>query len=312
MPFQFEPEGRRLVELLPRLWLYKDREPRLGLVAATVHRGEFAIDGKTYEAFLGYGYTVTGRLDSAFSTLCLRREDGEYAGLFGTAMDHLGGMRSLGGQWCRFSCSPAGDQLFVYPYEGPLGVLQLGAGGRDAKRLEMFGELRTAQARLTLGRTLENGLLQGADRYEIPIGDYSSDYLVVRLGDTQFSLSPNSYGEDSDGRRIAQRAVRKIRIREKKPFVLDSSGKPRVVFIHPAKGSRFAAGDQVRVEAVIVDSRLDMMITGISDMTQSETKIVTMADGRKRMIESGPGLQPKVVIKRSNGEIVAEGDMPFG
>jgi hypothetical protein len=84
------------------------------------------------------------------------------------------------------------------------------------------------------------------------------------------------------------------------------------VFIHPPKGNRFAAGDQVQVEATIVDSRVDMTIAGVSDMTQSETKIVTMADGRKRMIESGPSLQPKVVIKRSNGEIVVQGDMPFG
>lgn len=311
VPLQFEPESRRAVELLPRLWLHKDRELRLGLVAATVHTGEFAIDGKNYEAFLGYGYAVTGRLDSVFSTLCLRREDGEYAGLFGTAMDRLAGMRLLGGQWCQFSCSPTGDQLFVYPYQGPLGVLQLGPGARDAKRLEMSGELRTAQGPLTLGRTLGNGLFQGADRYEIPIGDYSPGSLAVRLGDTRFSLSPDSY--DREGRRIARaRAVRKIRIREKKLFVLDFSDEPRAVFIHPAKGSRFSAGDQVQVETVLVDPRLDMAIAGISDMTQSETKMVTMPDGRKRMMESGPSLQPKVVIKRSNGEIVFQGDMPFG
>ncbi len=311
VPFQFELGDRHPIELLPRLWLYKDRSPRLGFVAANLRCGEFAIDGKTYKAFLGYGYAVTGRLDSTFSMLCLRREDGQYAGLFGTAMDRLGGMRSLGSQWCQFSCSPTGDQLFIYPYQGPLGVLQLGAGGRHAKRLEMFGELCTAQGRLTLGHTLENGLMQGVDRYEIPVGDYSSGFLMVRLGDAMFSLSPDSY--DQEGRRIAsERVTRKIRIREKKPFMLDFSDKPRVVFIRPAEGSRFTAGDQVRFEAVIVDSSLGMVIAGVSDMTQSETKIVTMADGRKRMMESGPQLQPKVVIQRTNGEIVAEGDMPLG
>ncbi len=126
-----------------------------------------------------------------------------------------------------------------------------------------------------------------------------------------FFLSPDSY--DQEGRRIAsERVTRKIRIREKKPFMLDFSDKPRVVFIRPAEGSRFTAGDQVRFEAVIVDSSLGMVIAGVSDMTQSETKIVTMADGRKRMMESGPRLQPKVVIERANGKIVAEGDMPLG
>jgi len=309
--FPFALGDRHPIELLPRLWLYQDRSPRLGFVAAKVRRGEFAIDGKTYKAFLGYGYAVTGRLDSAFSTLCLRREDGEYAGLLGTAMDRLGGRRSLGGQWCQFSCSPTGDQLFVYPYQGPLGVLQLGADGRHVKRLEMFGELSTAQGRLTLGHTLENGLLQGADRYEIPVGDYSSAFLVVRLGDTMFSLSPDSY--DQEGRRIErERGARKIRIREKKPFVLDFSDKLRVVFVGPSKGSRLALGAQVRVEAVLVDRSLDVALAGVSDMTQSEIKTVTMADGRKRMMESGPPLQPKVIVKRANGQIVAEGVMPFG
>ena len=41
-------------------------------------------------------------------------------------------------------------------------------------------------------------------------------------------------------------------------------------------------------EAVIVDSSLGMVIAGVSDMTRGETKIVTMADGRKRIMESGP------------------------
>lgn len=309
--FQFEPGNRRPVELLPRLWLYKDREPRLGFVAATAHRGEFAVDGRTYEAFLGYGYAITGQLDSAFSTLCLRCENGEYAGLFGTAMDRLGGMRSLGGQWCQFSCSPTGDQLFVYLYQGPLGVLQLGTGGRSVQRLEMFGELHMTQGRLTLGHTLENGLLQGTNRYEIPIGDYSSSHLTVRLGDMGIAFSPDSY--DQEGRPIArERVARKIRIREKKPFVLDFSDKPRVVFVGPPKGSRFTVGNPLRVETVFVDRSLGVVIAGVSDMTQSERKTVTMADGRQRTIESGSLLEPKIAIARANGQIVAEGVMSLG
>ena len=74
VPFQFESGDRHPIALLPRLWLYKDRNPRLGFVAANVRCREFAIDGKTYKAFLGYGYAVTGRLDSTFSMcVCVAR-----------------------------------------------------------------------------------------------------------------------------------------------------------------------------------------------------------------------------------------------
>ncbi|MEN6427499.1 MAG: hypothetical protein ABFE13_19265, partial [Phycisphaerales bacterium] len=312
VPFPAEPEGRRLVELLPRLWLYKDGEPRLNVVAAKVHKGRFEIGGKTCEAFLGYGSTITGRLDLTLSALCVLCEDSEHAGLVGTAMEELGVMRSLGGRWCQFSCTPTGDQLFVYPYEGPLGVLRLDAGGRDAKRLEMFGELCTTRTRLCIGHMLENGLLQGADKYEIPVGDYYPDNLVVCFGDVRFSLSYNPYAKDSDGCYSRHdRATRSIRIREDQPFVLDFPDKPRVVFVHPRRKDRPTPGDEVRVEAVLVDPVLDAMVQRLEDMAQSETRTYTMLDGRQRTFETGLVLQPRVVVKRG-GEILAEGVMPFG
>lgn len=310
--FPVEPEGRRPIELLPRLWLYKEGEPRLNVIAAKVHKGSFEIGGRTYEAFLGYGSTITGRLDLSLSTLCVLCEDSEHAGLVGTAMEELGVMRSLGGRWCQFSCTPTGDQLFVYPYEGPLGVLQLGAGGRDARRLEMFGELCTTRTRLCIGHVLENGLLQGADKYEIPVGDYYPSDLVVCFGDVRFSLSYNPYARDSDGGyRRHDRATRSIRIRQDRPFVLDFPDKPRVVSIRPRKEDRLTPGDDVRVETVLVDPVLNALIERLEDISQSRTNTYTTIDGRQRTFEEGRLLQPNVVVRRA-GEILAEGVMPFG
>jgi len=312
VPFPVEPEGPRLVELLPRLWLYKNGEPRLSVLAARVHRGRFEIGGKTYDAFLGHGYMITGRLNLTSSMLSVLCDDGRPTGLIGTSMEGLGVMRSLGGRWCQFSCTPAGDQLFVYPYEGPVGVLQLGAGRRNVKRLEMFGGLRAAHRQIAIGQALENGLLQGADRYEIPVGDYYPSNLAVCFADVRFSLSYSPYAKDSDGCYSRyDRATRSIRIRENKPFVLDFPDKPHVVFVHPRKEDRLTPGDEVRVEAVLVDPVLDALIERLEDVSQSRTNTYTTIDGRQRTFEEGRLLQPKVVVKRA-GEIVDEGVMPFG
>lgn len=307
----FEPDGPRPIELLPRLWLYKDREPQVSLVAARIRRGRFEIDGRSCEAFLSYGSTITGRLDRAFSVLRLICEGGEQPGFVGA--DQLNIMRSLGGRWCQFSCTPTGDQLFVYPYEGPLGMLQLGAGSRDAKGLELLGEVCKSGARIAIGHTSEDGTPMGTDRYELPVGDYYPAHLGVRIGNVSFGVSNNPYDEDFSGYRGGgERAVPSIRIREDRPFILDFSNKPRVVFVRPQKKDSVSLGSELRVEAVLLDPVLDVTIRSLSDMTRSEKKTFTMASGQQRTFEWPPSLEPRVVIKRADGEIVAEGVMPFG
>ncbi len=82
-----------------------------------------------------------------------------------------------------------------------------------------------------------------------------------------------------------------IRIRADKPFVLDFSGKPEVLFASPSKSHRVARGGQLDVKAVLIDPSLDIMFRSIRQSGQ---------------------LNPKVVIKRAGGAIVAEGVMPFG
>jgi len=311
MPFYFELDGPRPIELRPRLQLYKDRdlEPQVSLIATKIRKGRFEFDGRTYDAFLGYGGRITGRLDRATSILRLACEGDEQIGAIGAEPLNL--MRSLGGRWCRFSCTPTGDQLFVYPYEGPVGTLRLDAGKRDVKRLELLGHLQTPGARIAVGRMLESDPWRGEDRYDLPVGDYYPEYLNILMGNTAFAVSGCPY-RNTSGRHRTDRAVCNIAIREGKPCTLDFSSKPRVVFVRPEGKDRIARGDELRIEAVLVDPVLDVMIRGLCDMAQSEVKTFTMPDGRKRTFEWAPSLEPTVVIRRANGDIVGRGVMPFG
>ena len=104
-------------------------------------------------------------------------------------------------------------------------------------------------------------------------------------------------------------AVYGITIRKDKPFVLDFSNKPDVMFASPAKDQRVKLGSSLEVKAVLVDSNLDMMIRDLDDTTRKQTKD---ADGKPLGYERNLSLDPQVIITRANGEKVAEGVMPFG
>ena len=82
-----------------------------------------------------------------------------------------------------------------------------------------------------------------------------------------------------------------VRIRATQPFVLDFSGKPQVLFALPARNQRVQCGSTLLVKGVLIDPALDVMF---------------------RFIRQERQLDPTVVIKRANGEIVARGTMPFG
>jgi len=305
----FEGEGQRPIELLPRVRRYKDREVQVTLVPSAVRRGRFELGGTTYEAFLGRGSSQTGRLNLGTSILRLVRIDGRQAGFDGGGQLSL--MRSLDGRWCRFSCTPTGDQLHVYPYEGPLGILRLDAGSRKTGRLEFWGILRGPDARIAIGQTLENGLQKGADQYEIPVGDYSAESLEVIVGNAGAILSGTSRDSVSGAYRGNQAACN-IAIREDQPFTLRFSHQPRVVFVRPERKERFARGSDVRIEALLVDPGLDVMLNRLSDMTRSEVKTYTLADGQKYIFDVGTSLEPRVAVTRANGEAVGQGAMPFG
>jgi len=100
-----------------------------------------------------------------------------------------------------------------------------------------------------------------------------------------------------------------LAIRKDKPFVLDFSNKPHMMFASPAKDLRVKLGESLEVKAVLVDPKLDMMIRRLDDATPKRTK---PTDGQAAGDQRPVSLDPQVIVTRANGEKVAEGVMPFG
>lgn len=87
-----------------------------------------------------------------------------------------------------------------------------------------------------------------------------------------------------------------------------------VVFDQPPMSkTTFSRGDEIEFAAVLVDPNLDIMIRGLDDTSVKVDREYKDSDGKvTRTVKVNKSLDPNVVIARADGEIVAEGVMPFG
>ena len=305
--FDFGAAGRQTLELLPFLQIYEGDTPQFSFIAARVHTGEFRIADTSYQAFLGYRFSIRGPLDQPSTTLILAPTGGEPALWWGG--DQLNSTHLLGNRYYRFSSTPAGDKLSVCPYEGPFGILEVGAGGRNIEKVVMRGSLRSKDSAVAIGEALKDGWPQSARQCRIPVGDYYPALVYVDLGNLRIMAS-NNYHTNAQGQRSRSGPVHGIAIRADKPYILDFSNKPTVVFTEPAARRQIARGNEVTVKAVLVDPVLDIMIRRLN--VTARTPPGTSAGGQEQATGQPVSLDPKVVVSRANGEIVAEGVMPFG
>lgn len=89
--------------------------------------------------------------------------------------------------------------------------------------------------------------------------------------------------------------------------MLDFSNRPEVMFLSPAKGQTFKAGEEVVVETVLTDPVLSTMIRDLDDTSRKEKH--KNGDG---FVERNLSLAPTVKILDSAGNALASGTMPFG
>ncbi len=305
--FDFGPQGPHAIELFPRLWIHEDGEALVSFVPPTVRWGRFEVDGTAYDAFLGHWPAVTGRFDLPSTAFILLPQGGNH--LHWRADNRLNAVHLLGDQYYRFSSTPTGDRLLVRPYEGPLEILELGAGGRTLKKLQMEGWLMSAEMIVAVGDGTEGGLPKATQRCRIPAGDYSDFLLLVTLGDTRLLVSTNRLHLADQG---SSEPVSSLRIRADKPLVLDFPNRPEAMFLQPEVGQRVAPGDEVRIDTVLVDPILNVMIGRLEDMAHVEPP-----DPAAPAAEGGPyvrglSLDPRVVITRANGRRIEQAVLPFG
>ena len=94
--------------------------------------------------------------------------------------------------------------------------------------------------------------------------------------------------------------------------MLGFSGKPVVLFTAPAKDQVFQPGDTVKLGARMIDSKMNLLIRGLSDTTQKTSERTYMISGQSMTVPTYASLAPTVTITDPGGKQVAEGTMPFG
>jgi len=312
--FDFGPAGRRAIEFMPRLTIYQGGHSELSFVATKARKGQINIGGFRYYALLGHCYSIGEFFDQTSRTFYLipKISTQDYPRWPGA--DQLRAMHKIGGTYYRFSATPAGDKLFVRPYDGEFGTFEVGAGGRDIyPEMTVKGSLCSEDMVVAVGGELEHGRLKSVNKScQLPVGDYLPGTLTITFGLLRITISRN-YRFDGKLRDWSESPIfYGIKIRKDKPFVLDFSNKPEMMFISPAKGHRVKLGGQLRVEADLIDPKLDIKIRYLEDITRKQKKEYVTSNGQKRTSKQVMSLEPKVLITRANGEKIAEGVMPFG
>ena len=224
------------------------------------------------------------------------------------------------GSWSLHSYHKIGDEFFEFmlvedgakiagrPYRGEFGTIKVGKGDRDVEKVEFSGSVHQAGYVSAPIGTIENRHTGKVPDCRIPVGDYTAYYVSVKYDDLAISIS-NNYHTNAKGQSQGKEVVYGMKVRKDKPYVLDFSNKPMVIFDQPhPSDTSFSRGDEIKFAAVMIDPELDVMIRRLNDESVQVEQETSSGQKYKR----SKSLDPKVVIARAGGEIVAEGVMPFG
>ena len=291
---------KRKVEIMPRLVIYAAGDRRVRFIATQCRRGTIEVNGSEYQAYLG-SRRIAACFDKPETLLYIApaNDPGMAARWWGGYS--VNATHKLGGRLYRVAPSPRGDKLTVIPYSGDMGVFRVGAGKRDIKgEITMRGSLASEQTSVAVGGELDRGWPEWASECLVPVGDYLPDYIRIRYGGLEIFISDNYHSEGEGRNRGGRSKVYGIEIRKDRPYVLDFSNEPQVMFTTVTQGMKIKAGEELEVKAVLIDPKLDIMVRGLTEMPQGSSK------------SSGKSLEPQVVITRADGKIVDKGVMPFG
>jgi hypothetical protein len=201
-----------------------------------------------------------------------------------------------------------GTKIAARPYKGQLGTIKVGKGGRELEKVEFKGSVHQAGYIAAPIGTVEKDGPSPVAEYKIPVGDYTGYLMNVTYDNLSIDISDN-YHTNAQGQSSGKETVYGMQVRKDKPYVLDFSNEPMVVFDQPPKSkTSFLRGEEIKFAAVLIDPKLDIMIRGLNDTSVQVEKETSSGDKYKRP----KSLDPNVVITRADGKIEAEGVMPFG
>lgn len=298
IPFEFDSESVRPLKILPWFLICDHLPPLVKFVNPTIHKSKIELAGHRYDVYLGHDYMITGWFHSPLTAVYLIPEGKTYRTSWRGA-ERLMAVHNIAGTFYQLSATPAGDKLIAQEYNGPFGTFEV-RPGRDIRpgMITAGGSLRSQEIAVALG----------GPESRVPVGNYLPSYLTIIFVDRMMiSLSDNYHADGQPGSAVNRKKNYAIKIRQDKPYILDFSNKPEVMFASPAKDHRLKPGDELAVKAVLVDPGLDVMIRDLKSKVRSDS-----ADGGRERSGKYISLDPKVVITRANGEKLAEGVMPFG
>ena len=263
-------------------------------------KGEIKMLGRKYTALLAPIGTTAGSFDRPETVLLLISAENPKRRIQ-SYEKHLGSIRTVEGKYYKISSTPTGDKLTVTPCGDNVGVLQIGAGGRDIEKpVVNGGQLISKQGFVPLGNFYYPVPAEDPTRRRIPVGDYAPAYLWASFGNAQVSLRPSGSPAFN------------LKVRKDKPLTLNFSAKGNLVLKSPRPTQTFKPGGSVPFEAVIVDPTLNLQV-GAFDATQKvDKRTYTYALGKKFTTTScSISLDPTFVIRNSSGKQVATGKLPF-
>ncbi len=310
IPLDFGPAGERDVEVMPRFMKFSEDESGMAFVATKIRRADIEIAGRPFEVRLGYGASVNGELGGRNTRMVLLPKTG-FTGRepHWRGADRLSTTHAVGGEFFRFAATPLGDRLTVTRYDGEVGVFKVAPGRRDIETMTMAGSLFSKETSVAVGDAFTKGWPVPTEECVLPVGDYALTSLSLDYGRLHLAIVPNRHADGAP--RQGRKPAYKIRIRKGRPFVLDFSNKPEVLFASPAKRTRVKRGETAEIKAVLTDPSLGIMFRILRISTRNQTGESPGSDGKTPSTKPGTKLEPAVRIVRGDGEVVVEGAMPF-
>jgi hypothetical protein len=225
----------------------------------------------------------------------------------------LSSYHKLGDKFFQFMLIEDGTKIAARPYKGPLGTIAVGKGGRELEKVEFNGSVFQKQSVAAPIGTIKERWPDPVTECRIPVGDYTPYIMKVTYDNLAIDIS-NNYHTNAQGQSGPENIVYGMQVRQDKPYVLDFSNEPMVIFDQPRMSqTTFSRGDEIKFAAVLIDPKLDIMIRGLDDTSVQVDKEYKDANGKViHTAKVSKSLDPNVVIARADGEVVAKGVMPFG